>query len=58
MGFKNGVKSIQTVGYNGARIVNVAEIENQLKKGARKAREISVPYIQKIRNAVGIRKLI
>jgi tryptophanyl-tRNA synthetase len=35
-----------------------AEIENQLKKGARKAREISVPYIQKIRNAVGIRKLI
>ena len=35
-----------------------AEIENQLKKGASKAREISVPYIQKIRNAVGIRKLI
>jgi tryptophanyl-tRNA synthetase len=41
------------------RLINdPGEIENQLIKGAKKAREISVPYIQKIRNAVGIRKLI
>ena len=32
-------------------------VEDELKKGAEKAREISVPYIEKIRHAVGIRKL-
>jgi tryptophanyl-tRNA synthetase len=35
-----------------------AQIEVQLKKGADRAREISVPYIQEIRNAIGIRKLV
>jgi tryptophanyl-tRNA synthetase len=35
-----------------------AQIEVKLKKGAERAREISVPYIQEIRNAIGIRKLI
>ena len=35
-----------------------AQIEVQLKKGAERAREISVPYIQEIRNSIGIRKLI
>jgi tryptophanyl-tRNA synthetase len=34
-----------------------AQIEDQLRKGADRAREISIPYIQEIRNAVGIRKL-
>ena len=34
-----------------------AQIEAQLRKGADRAREISIPYIQEIRNAVGIRKL-
>jgi len=32
-------------------------VEDELKKGAEKAREISVPYIEEIRHAVGIRKL-
>ena len=32
-------------------------VEDELIKGARKAREISVPYIEEIRHAVGIRKL-
>ena len=31
--------------------------EDELKKGAEKAREISVPYMEEIRNAVGIRRL-
>jgi tryptophanyl-tRNA synthetase len=34
-----------------------AIIEQELKKGAERAREISVPYLQEIRHAVGIRKL-
>lgn len=34
-----------------------AEVERALIEGAGKAREISVPYLAKIRNAVGIRKL-
>ncbi|HJL93280.1 MAG TPA: tryptophan--tRNA ligase [Woeseiaceae bacterium] len=38
-------------------IDNPAQIENELIRGAERAREISVPYIQEIRNAVGIRKL-
>ncbi len=32
-------------------------IEDELQKGALKAREISVPYIEEIRHAVGIRRL-
>ena len=32
-------------------------VEDELLKGAQKAREISVPYIDEIRHAVGIRKL-
>jgi tryptophanyl-tRNA synthetase len=32
-------------------------VEDELLKGAKKAREISVPYIEEIRHAVGIRKL-
>jgi tryptophanyl-tRNA synthetase len=32
-------------------------VEDELIKGAQKAREISVPYIEEIRHAVGIRKL-
>ena len=34
-----------------------AEIEAELKRGADRAREISVPYLDEIRYAVGIRKL-
>jgi len=34
-----------------------AIVEKELLKGAQKAREISVPYIEKIRYAVGVRKL-
>ena len=34
-----------------------AVVEQELKKGAQKAREISVPYLDEIRYAVGIRKL-
>ena len=34
-----------------------AIVEQELLKGAEKAREISVPYLDEIRHAVGIRKL-
>ena len=34
-----------------------AIVERELIKGAKKAREISVPYIEEISHAVGIRKL-
>ena len=34
-----------------------AIVEKELLKGAEKAREISVPYIEEIRHAVGVRKL-
>ena len=34
-----------------------AIVEQELRKGADRAREISVPYLQEIRHAVGIRKL-
>ena len=34
-----------------------AEVERALVKGAEKAREVSVPYLDQIRHAVGIRKL-
>ena len=32
-------------------------VEAELKKGAERAREISVPYLAQIRDAIGIRKL-
>ena len=34
-----------------------ASIEQELIKGAEKAREVSVPYLEQIRHAIGIRKL-
>ena len=34
-----------------------AEVERALIRGADKAREVSVPYLDEIRHAVGIRKL-
>ncbi len=34
-----------------------AVVEQELLKGAEKAREVSVPYLDEIRYAVGIRKL-
>lgn len=34
-----------------------AIVEQELLKGAERAREISVPYLDEIRHAVGIRKL-
>jgi tryptophanyl-tRNA synthetase len=38
-------------------IADPAVVENELQKGAMRAREIAVPYIDQIRNAIGIRKL-
>jgi tryptophanyl-tRNA synthetase len=38
-------------------IADPAEVERELKKGAEKAREVSVPYLDEIRYAVGVRKL-
>ncbi len=38
-------------------IADPAEVERELAKGAEKAREISIPYLDEIRHAVGIRKL-
>ena len=38
-------------------IADPAVVEAELQKGAERAREISVPYIQEIRHAVGIRRL-
>ena len=35
-----------------------ARIEDRLQEGARRAREISVPFMRQLRNAVGIRPLI
>ena len=32
-------------------------VEAELRKGAARAREISVPYLARIREAIGIRKL-
>jgi len=34
-----------------------AIIEQELLKGAEKAREVSAPYLDEIRHAIGIRKL-
>jgi len=40
------------------RLINdPAIVEQELLRGAERAREISVPYIEQIRNAIGIRKL-
>ena len=38
-------------------IADPAIVEAELRKGADKAREISVPYLDEIRDAIGIRKL-
>ena len=38
-------------------IDNPAHVEEALQEGARKARKISVPYLDEIRHAVGIRQL-
>ena len=38
-------------------IADPAIVEQELRKGAEKAREIAVPYLQEIRQAIGIRKL-
>jgi len=38
-------------------ITNPGDIENILAKGAQKARAVSVPFLEKIRSAVGIRSL-
>ncbi len=38
-------------------ITNPGDIENILAKGAEKARAVSVPFLEKIRSAVGIRSL-
>ncbi len=38
-------------------IANPGLVEAELRKGAEKAREISVPYLAEIREAIGIRKL-
>ena len=34
-----------------------AIVENELQRGAERAREVSVPYLAEIREAIGIRKL-
>jgi tryptophanyl-tRNA synthetase len=36
---------------------NPADVENALLKGAARAREVSVPFIEEIRHAIGIRRL-
>jgi tryptophanyl-tRNA synthetase len=36
---------------------NPSDVEKQLLKGARKAREVSTPFIDEIRHAIGIRRL-
>ena len=38
-------------------VANPADVEAELLKGATRAREIAVPYIEQIRHAIGIRKL-
>jgi tryptophanyl-tRNA synthetase len=38
-------------------VADPAIVEAELKKGAAKAREISVPYLAEIRDAIGIRRL-
>ncbi len=41
----------------GRLIADPGIVEAELQKGAVKAREVAVPYMEKIRNAIGIRKL-
>jgi tryptophanyl-tRNA synthetase len=38
-------------------IADPGAVEAELRRGAEKAREISVPYLAEIREAIGIRKL-
>ncbi len=38
-------------------VANPADVEAELLKGAARAREVAIPYIEKIRHAIGIRKL-
>jgi tryptophanyl-tRNA synthetase len=38
-------------------IADPAIVEEELRKGAQRAREIAVPYLAQIRNAIGIRSL-
>mgnify|MGYP003625548753 CR=1 FL=1 len=38
-------------------IADPAVVESELQKGAQRAREVAIPYMQQIRDAVGIRKL-
>ena len=38
-------------------IADPAIVEAELKKGAERAREIAVPYMAEIREAIGIRRL-
>ena len=41
-----------------ALISNPAQIEDRLLKGAARAREFTVPFMQELRSAVGIRSLV
>ena len=38
-------------------IADPAIVEAELRKGAAKAREVAVPYLAQIRDAIGIRRL-
>jgi tryptophanyl-tRNA synthetase len=38
-------------------VADPAIVEAELKKGAERAREVAVPYMAQIRDAIGIRKL-
>ena len=38
-------------------IADPAVVEAELKKGAERARELAVPYLDQIRDAIGIRSL-
>jgi tryptophanyl-tRNA synthetase len=38
-------------------VADPAAVEAELKKGAERARELSVPYLAEIRDAIGIRTL-
>ena len=38
-------------------IADPAEVERTLLKGAERARELSAPFLDEIRHAIGIRKL-
>jgi tryptophanyl-tRNA synthetase len=41
----------------GRLIADPAIVEAELQKGAMRAREVAVPYMDKIREAIGIRRL-